>query len=222
MILTDKDIKEAVEKRIIKIEPFELTCVQPASYDFRVGKEGITTEGKDKINIEAKGLISLEPGDYGVISSLETIQMPNDHAGRIGIRSYYSRQGLFAATGLQIDPGFKGRLFITVINLSPSPISLLFKDGFITIEFHKLNEAVAKPYSGEFQDMLEMSPREIQNVIERKGVTFSEMIRALNGMNKSIGQLTSDVRTLKWTIPIIIGGGIGVIAILVAIGMKGG
>jgi dCTP deaminase len=98
MILTDKDIKEVVKKGVIKIEPFDPNCVQPASYDFRVGEEGLTTEGEEKINVKEKGLLLLEPGDFGVISSFETIEMPNDHTARIGIRSYYSRQGLFAAT----------------------------------------------------------------------------------------------------------------------------
>jgi hypothetical protein len=87
----------------------------------------------------------------------------------------------------------------------------------VRVEFHRLNEPVTKPYSGEFQDKLNMTALEIQNVIEKKGVTLAEIIRAINGMNKSIAKLTSDVSTLKWTIPIIVGGGIAIIAILVGL-----
>ena len=217
MILTDKDIKEVVKKGVIKIEPFDPSCIQPASYDFRVGEEGLTTGGKEKINVKEKGLMLLEPGDFGVVSSLETIDMPNDHSGRIGIRSFYSRQGLFAATGPQIDPGFRGKLFVTIINLSPNVISLPYKEKFVTIEFHRLNEPVTKPYSGEFQDKLNMTALEIQNVIEKRGVTLAEIIRAMNGINKSIAKLTADVSALKWTIPAIVGAGIAIIAILVGL-----
>lgn len=216
MILTDKDIGKAVEKGIIKIEPFDPLCIQPASYDFRVGKEGLTTAGENKINIEEKGLMLLEPADFGVVASLETIEMPDDHSARIGIRSYYARQGLFAATGPQIDPGFRGRLFITIINLSPNAISLPYKEKFITVEFHRLNESVTKPYNGEFQDRLNMTAQEIQNVIEKRGVTLAEIIKAMNGINRSIAKLTSDVSALKWAIPIIVGGGT-IIAILVGL-----
>lgn len=215
MILTDKDIKDAVKKGIIKIEPFDPSGIQPASYDFRVGKEGITTQGREKIDVEEKGIIILDPGDFGVISSLETVEMPKDHAARIGIRSYFSRQGLFAATGPQIDPGFKGRLFITVINLSPNVITLPYKEKFLTVEFHKLNEPVSKPYSGEFQDKLNMTDREIQNIIVKRGLAFSEIIKTLESMNRSIGALSSDVRTLKWIIPTVFAAGIALIAILI-------
>ena len=214
MILTDKDIKETVRKAVIKIEPFDLACVQPASYDFRVGKEGLSATGQAKIDIEEKGLLLLEPGDFGVITSLETIEMPNDYTARIGIRSYYARQGLFAATGPQIDPGFRGRLFVTIMNLSPNPISLPYKEKFITVEFHRLNEPVTKPYSGEFQNRLKMNAQEIQNVIEKRGVNLAEIIKSMNGINKSIVQLTAFVSALKWIIPAIVGGGgIAIIAI---------
>ncbi len=217
MLLNDAQIKEAVEKDNIKIDPFDENCVEPATYDLKVGAEGLTAEGREKIDIEEKGLMILEAGDFGVITSLEKVEMPADHAARIGIRSYYSRQGLFAATGPQVDPGFRGRLFVTVMNLSPNPISLPYKERFLTLEFHKLNEPAEKPYSGEFQDKLMMSDREVRNVIDRKGMAFSEMIHSINAMNQSISQLTSDVRSLKWSIPVIIGFGITVISIIVGL-----
>lgn len=220
MILTDKEIQEVIEKGIIKIDPFDPECLEPASYDFRVGAEGITTQGREKLNLAEKGLMLLEPGDFGVVSSLESIQMPNNYAARLGIRSYYSRQGLFAATGPQIDPGFKGRLFITVINLSPNPITLPYKEKLLTIEFHKLNQDVTKPYAGEFQSKLNMSDREIRVIIERKGLSFAEMIQAINAMNKSINQLTADVKSIKSSISllaILLGSGLGIITILATI-----
>ena len=37
MILSDRQIEEAVENRRIVVEPFEREQVQPASYDLRVG-----------------------------------------------------------------------------------------------------------------------------------------------------------------------------------------
>lgn len=214
MILTDKDIRETVRKGVIKIEPFDLACIQPASYDFRIGKEGLSATGQAKIDIEERGLLLLGPGDFGVITSLETIEMPNNYTARIGIRSYYARQGLFAATGPQIDPGFRGRLFVTIMNLSPNPISLPYQEKFITVEFHRLNEPVTKPYSGEFQDRLKMNAQEIQNVIEKRGVNLAEIIKSMNGINKSIAQLTAFVSALKWIVPAIMG---GVIAIIIAI-----
>lgn len=217
MILADFQIKEVVEKNIIRIDPFDVNCVEPATYDLRVGKEGVTAEGKEKIDISEKGLFLLEPGDFGVISSLEIVEFPPDYAGRFGIRSYYSRQGLFASTGPQVDPGFKGRFFITVINLSPNPIMLPFKDKFLSLEIHKLEEPAKKPYQGPYQNQLELSATEIRNVIERKGMSFSEIITTLTAMNRSMEKLTADVSVLKWSVPTLVAIGIAVISIIVSL-----
>ena len=51
MILTDKQLKEVCNRGEIVIAPFEDAHVQPASYDLRVGEQGITTSGKKVINL---------------------------------------------------------------------------------------------------------------------------------------------------------------------------
>lgn len=51
MILTDAQIREAVEAGEIVIDPFEESQLQPATYDLRVGDEGATTAQKGKGNI---------------------------------------------------------------------------------------------------------------------------------------------------------------------------
>jgi len=56
MILSDTNIKEAQQKGEIEIKPFEENQVEPATYDFRVGKWGATTSSKRKINIEDMGV----------------------------------------------------------------------------------------------------------------------------------------------------------------------
>jgi uncharacterized membrane protein YukC len=62
-----------------------------------------------------------------------------------------------------------------------------------------------------------MTAQEIQNVIEKRGVNLAEIIKSMNGINKSIAQLTAYVSALKWIIPAIVGGGIAIIAILLAL-----
>ena len=52
MLLTDRQICEAVNKGDIVINPFDENKVQPASYDLRVGAQGATTSTKKKVNIE--------------------------------------------------------------------------------------------------------------------------------------------------------------------------
>jgi len=70
------------------------------------------------------GYLSLEPGDFAVVTVREEIALGPLHAGRFGLRSKYARKGLIATTGPQIDPGFHGRLILGFTNLTPKAITV--------------------------------------------------------------------------------------------------
>ena len=139
----------------------------------------------------------------------------NCHVGRIGLRSKYARKGITATTGLQIDPGFRGRLTVGLYNLSPKQITLPFKDDLLSIEIHRLEEPCRKVYSGPFQGKLELGPSDIEAVVENDSMTHSEMLTMLSSLSRNVGELSNDVKTMKWIIPLIVSFGIAVIAVLV-------
>ena len=217
MILTDRQLQETCERGEIEISPFEVKQIQPASYDLRVGEQGITTSSKVLVNIRESGYLLVQPGDFAVINLFESIKLNAQHTGRFGLRSKYARKGLLATTGPQVDPGYHGRLIIGLTNLSPTPISLPFKDEFVSIEFHRLEEPATHPYCGPFQEKVDLGPEEIEAITEGTGMAFSEVITTLRSMSKNVGELTRDVNYLKWFIPIIVGFGITVIAIIVGL-----
>jgi len=190
MILTDQQIKEAVEKGELGIKNFSEACVEPASYDIRVGEFAYTSTTRSMINVAEKGLVVLEPGDFGMILALEEIRMPLDMAARFGLKSSFARKGVFASTGPQIDPGFRGRLKIGVINLSPTPIPLTFKDKFCTLEFHRLSQPSSRPYIGPYQDQVELTSKDIEHMLDSRGMVYSEVLTTLSSLNKNVGILT--------------------------------
>ena len=116
MILTDEGIAEAVKDGAVRISPYSPDQLQPASYDLRVGSEGITTRSEHTIDIEEKGLLILSPGDFGIVVTREEIELDLKHTARIGLRSKYARKGIIATAGPQIDPGYRGRLKIGLTN----------------------------------------------------------------------------------------------------------
>jgi deoxycytidine triphosphate deaminase len=71
MILTNRQIEDAYRKGDIGINPFDANQIQAASYDFRVGEQGATTSAKKLVNIKEHGYLSLEPGDFGIVTVLE-------------------------------------------------------------------------------------------------------------------------------------------------------
>ncbi len=224
MILTDEQIIAACNKGDILIEPFDEKQVQPATYDMRVGFQGATTTEKKIVNIEEIGYITLNPSDMGVVTIFEKLEIGKQYAARFGLRSKYARKGLFSTAGTQIDPGYKGRLNIGLINLTPDPITLPFKSDLISVEFHKLEKPAKHGYSGPYQDEYELTADEIQHIMDSDGMALSEVIKTLQVVSANISQLTtnlskltSEFRYYKWSIPIIVTIGMAVIAIITAL-----
>ena len=217
MILTDKQIEEAYRRGDIVINPFEESQIQAATYDLRVGEKGATTSAKKLVNIRETGYLILQPGDFGVITVFEEIRLGPQYAARFGLRSKYARKGLIATKGPQIDPGYHGRLILGITNLTPRPVSLSYKDDFVSVEFHRLEEPSTKPYSGPYQDKMDIGSEEIEFITEREGMALSEVLTTLRSLSENVASLSRDVKHLQWIIPSIVTIGLILIAVLVAI-----
>jgi dCTP deaminase len=217
LILTDDDIREAIARGDISVEPFDEGQIQPASIDLRVGVEGATTKNKHKVNLTEKGLIILEPGDFGVIAVLEKIKFGPQYVGRIGLRSKYARRGLIATTGPQIDPGFHGTITLGLANLTPRPVSLSYRDDILTLEIHRLDKPAANPYSGPYQGRFGLSAEDLDSIAQGEGMAFSEVLTTLRSLSTNVADLTSQMKTMQWMLPTITAIGFAVVAVLVAI-----
>src|SRR6266404_8718467 len=133
MILNYQQIVAACKSGEIVINPFDEGQAQAASYDLRVGEKGATTSSKKLVNIKEHGFLSLQPGDFGILTVLEELRLGPQYAARFGLRSKYARKGLVATTGPQIDPGYHGRLILGITNLTPKQVALPYKDDFVTV-----------------------------------------------------------------------------------------
>jgi dCTP deaminase len=217
MILTNKQIEEAYRKGDILINPFEENQIQAASYDFRVGEKGATTSTKKLVNIREAGYLMLQPGDFGVVVVLEEIRLNPQYVARFGLRSKYARKGLIATTGPQIDPGYHGKLILGITNLTPKPISLPYKDDLVSVEFHRLEEPSTKPYSGPYQDKMDIGAEEIEFITETEGMALSEMLTTLRSLSTNVAMLSTHMKHLEWIIPTVVTIGLIIIGILVTI-----
>ena len=204
MILSDKGIKEALDNGGIEISDYEDRQLQPASYDLRVGKQGATIQGKRIEDISERGFIIVEPGDSALISTHEIIRMDASHAARFGLTSGHARKGIYATTGTQIDPGFRGRLFVGITNLTPKSVTFTFKEDFLTLEIHKLLEPSTNPYSGPYQGKTEFDSRDVESLFSSEGWAVSDVIKSVQSLSANVQDLTSQVKVLKWVMPVMI------------------
>ena len=221
MILTDDLIAKANSEGNIKIEPFEHTQLQSASYDLRVGPEAATSSHREKVNLAEKGFIELAPSDFAIVISEEKISLDNQHTARFDLRSKWARKGLVATTGAQIDPGFEGRLTVGLTNLTSKKISLSHMDDFLTVEFHRLSKPAKKTYSGPYQGKTSLDGQDIEAVLDREIMSISDITESLlslasnvASMEKNIKNMQKSIDAMMWHVSGTVAVGIAVIAIV--------
>lgn len=118
------------------IEDWDEECIQPASYDLRLG-ELYAVGGKRGILSEEKPFLEIPPHEVAIASTYEKIKMPRFLIGRWGSRIKWTYEGLVWAGGPQVDPGYHGRLLCPLFNLSTKPVTLKYKQRIVSMDFVK-------------------------------------------------------------------------------------
>jgi len=216
-MMTDHEIRSAIEKREIVLDPFDASKIEPASYDARVGMWAFASSFREKLNLSEKGMLVIEAGEFAVLECRERIELDNRTAAQLGLRSEYARRGLLMLSGPQIDPGFRGALVVRVINLAPKPIALPYEAPFLTLQFFRLSTPVSKPYSGPQQGQSGIGSRDIQELVEAEGLTLGQMMKTLSALAKDVSELRGSVSKLTWFLPLIVAVGMAVITIVVSL-----
>lgn len=189
MVLPRLKILEYIKKNQIIVENFDEKCLEPASYDIRLGNEGITSSLKKKIDIIKKGYLVIEPGEFAIFLTLEYFKMPNNLVGNIGMKSKFARKGLIFMTGLQIDPGFEGYLVIRALNTGTNNIIIPREEKIGMVQFLELITPVQLSYEGPYQKQLSIPTEDIAQVIETEGITMGNVIKSIQGLINSVTTL---------------------------------
>jgi len=176
-----------VKTGTIKLSNFSEECLQPASYDLRVGEEGYTLSAGEVINIQKVGSFEIQPGDFAIIMTHEKLQLPNNMLGRLGLRSAYARMGLLATVGPQIDPGFEGKLVIGIVNFSSQTIKLPYLTPFCSLELQRLQSSASTPYRGPYQGQEHLTDEVIRKIPKEQFPLAVMLIRQLVASSPSLG-----------------------------------
>lgn len=196
-MLSDAEIREAMRADLLHIEPLADECIQPASYDLRVGNEAFVSGSDEKTDVANRGLVIIDPGEFAVLVTRERVRCGPQVAGQLGLESKYARQGLTLLSGPQVDPGFDGVLIVRVTNLAPRRITLAYEAPFLTCQFFKLSAPVAHPYSGSRQGQTGLSARDIEELSSSDSPTLGGMVKSLSALAGDVGELTGAVGELR-------------------------
>jgi len=115
---------------------FSPDSLKETTYDLRLGEIYIDEKGKEKKLSDLDRFLIIEPHQAVTISSFEVVKLPLNVTGRFDLKLRWGLRGLMLQNGTQVEPGYWGRLYTLVFNLTSVPIKLCYQhDRVFAIEF---------------------------------------------------------------------------------------
>lgn len=166
MVLSDRTIKEEIGKGRIIIEPLDPDCIQPASVDIHLDRKLLVFRSwrspfyidikqnledlTELVEMEQENPFFLQPGEFVLASTLESITLPDDIVGRLEGKSSLGRIGLLIhSTAGYVDPGWQGHLTLELSNVAKLPVTLYYRMKIGQISFLRLTSAAERLYGAE-------------------------------------------------------------------------
>lgn len=162
MILSDKDLKEAIDSGKIQINPLFPNSIQPASVDFHLGGDFLVfkntnnicidpaepvEEMMEEVTIDENKQFILHPGEFALGMTYEMVTVPEDMVLQLNGKSSLGRVGLIVhTTAGYIDPGNSLKITLELVNLANLPIKLYYKMPVAQGVFARLTSPVSIPY----------------------------------------------------------------------------
>ena len=129
------------------IEPYTEGRVVHSAYEMGVGGEAfVTSNPSDKTQVPTGTKIVIPPGQFGLLVSRETVQVPTNAIAFISIRAGIKFQGLVNVSGFHVDPGYRGQLKFAVYNAGSRTIVLDQDQQVFMIWFADLDHHDDNPY----------------------------------------------------------------------------
>ena len=161
-VLSDRDIRAAIDAGRIVVRPYDPADLQPSSIDlhldrsFRVFRNNrypfidvreVQPDLTEMLRIENDEPFILHPGEFVLGQTLEWVELPDDLVARLEGKSSLGRLGLLIhSTAGYVDPGWKGTLTLELSNVANLPIALYFGMKIGQISFFEMSSAVDRPY----------------------------------------------------------------------------
>ncbi|HIC97495.1 MAG TPA: dCTP deaminase [Aquificaceae bacterium] len=172
MILSDKTIKELIDRGELSIEPFEENQLQCSSVDLRLGndflrfrrsgtidvREGVTEVCRER----AEDLVEIAPKEFLLATTVEYIKLPPHITAFVEGRSSLGRLGLFIENAGWVDAGFEGQITLELYNANNVPIRLYVGMRVCQLVFAKLDRVPRRVYKGKYRGQRGATPSKIE------------------------------------------------------------
>ncbi len=165
MILSDRKIKQLLEKKELVIDPIDEKQIQPSSVDLRLGNDFlIYPEEIDILDVKNPDLgnqlkkvvaddegFVIQPKHFILATTREYIKLPDYLTAFVEGRSSLGRLGLFIENAGWVDAGFEGQITLEFYNANSRPLKIYPGMRICQLVFAKMEEPAEKPYRGKYQ-----------------------------------------------------------------------
>jgi deoxycytidine triphosphate deaminase len=166
MVLGPKQLLKLVKtKKLVEdLSERELTSPEGAGFDLRLGEvykiKGSAFLGEihrktadielvAKFGSKKKKSIKIKPGDFYLVKTIESVNMPENLTASITPRSTTYRSGLYLRTG-NVPPGYCGGLIFGLKNEGPITVEIEMGARFVHIQFAEVKGG-GSMYRGQWQ-----------------------------------------------------------------------
>jgi dCTP deaminase len=166
MILSDRDIREALRTGRIKIDPpVDLDVhLGSCSIDFRLGSTFMVFEhsrfsfidprypqsigeAMRTIEVTEDEPFLMQAGDFALASTIESLELPDDLVARLEGRSSIARLGITVhSTAAVFEPGWVGTATMELSNLGRMAVALYPGMRICSFTFEQLSSPAEVPY----------------------------------------------------------------------------
>ncbi|WP_297457397.1 dCTP deaminase [Persephonella sp.] len=165
MILSDRKIKELLNKKELVIEPLDEVQIQPSSVDLRLGNEFLIypeeieildVKNPDlgnqlkKVVADEEGFI-IQPKHFILATTREYVKLPDYLTAFVEGRSSLGRLGLFIENAGWVDAGFEGNITLEFYNANSRPLKIYPGMRICQLVFARMETPAEKPYRGKYQ-----------------------------------------------------------------------
>ena len=167
MILSDRDIKKSLKTGRLKItpKPNYKTQLDACMIDLHLGNHFRVFKHSSYAYIDLKSKINtsklmkeivvkkgdpfiMQPGDFALVTTIETLQIADDLLGRVEGRSSLGRLGIIVhGTASVFHPGWIGKPTLELGNLGVMPVALYPGMRICAFTFEELSSPAEIPYN---------------------------------------------------------------------------
>ncbi|WP_457639698.1 dCTP deaminase [Persephonella sp.] len=165
MILSDRKIRELIEKKELVIQPLDHIQIQASSVDLRLGNEFLAYPDEieildvknpdlgnqlKKVVADDEGFV-IQPKQFILATTREYIKLPDYLTAFVEGRSSLGRLGLFIENAGWVDAGFEGNITLEFYNANSRPLKIYPGMRICQLVFAQMDAPAENPYRGKYQ-----------------------------------------------------------------------